>query len=193
VGRKQPPQCGPEEFRAFLEWLNPDARKAAEDYNRLMRRLHLFFEGWHDAAADSADLADVSIDRAIQKLKEEPDLISRNAASYVLTVARYILLEFRKRVRPGPLEVDPPDLRPAPETTGTQQLECLERCLSELPAEDYELLKKYHLYDEGDRARARRVVAEGLGQSAGAIRVRVFRICRSLEECIEDCMKERGL
>jgi hypothetical protein len=193
AGRKQPSRWGQEEFRAFLAWLNPDKHKAADEYVRLIQRLQFFFEARHDAASHAAELADLTIDRTIKKLAEEQEVASKDPLRYVQNVAHYILLEFRKAGLTLPLTVDPPDPRATANDIQVPRMDCLEKCLAELPAEDAELVRKYHLRDESERVRSRQGAAKELGITAGALRVRVFRICRRLAECVADCMKKRGL
>ncbi len=182
-----------EEFRAFLKWLDSDPERAAESYALLLKRLRYFFEGWRDAAPHAEELADKSIDRAMKRFVEDPEIGSRDPAKYVLAVARYILKEFRKIPHTVELAEDPPDSRIGPDLETEHRLECLNKCLSKLPPEEYDLLKRYYLYDQQDRIHARREAAMAAGKSSGAIRVRVFRLCRSLQPCIQKCLKRHEM
>jgi hypothetical protein len=187
------PQWGSEELRIFLAWLDPNPERAATAYTLLQKRLRYFFEGWRDAAARAEELADLSIDRAIRKINEDRSVTSRVPASYVLSIARFVLMESRKVPRSFPLMVDPPDPRGEANTRTEERTDCLMLCLSRLPKDEYDLIKKYHLYDGEDRMRARREATAAAGKSPGAIRVRVCRICKDLEHCIADCLDRNSV
>ena len=50
-----------------------------------------------------------------------------------------------------------------------------------------DLIRAYHPSSDGERIRARRELAEKLGLSANALRIRVFRLRSALDACIRDC------
>jgi hypothetical protein len=197
VGQEQAPLWTSEGLRALLAWLDRDPDRAAREYNRLFRTLQIFFEGHAPAAVYAEELADRSIARATEKLLEEPELALREPFPYIRTVARYILFEHLKAPKAAEMLSDPPDpRRPAQleaEAESERTMECLDICLARLPRADYDLLKTYHLYGEKNRARARRQAVEGLGKKSGAIRVRVYRICKALEVSIRDCLNHGGM
>jgi DNA-directed RNA polymerase specialized sigma24 family protein len=61
-----------------------------------------------------------------------------------------------------------------------KQLECLEQCLKELPISRRELLFAYYQQDQGTRIEQRKALAERLGITPNALKIRVFRIRETL-------------
>jgi hypothetical protein len=176
----------------FLSWLHSDPEEAGRAYERLHRKLQFFFEGRREAARHAAELADASIDRAVKKLQENPTLRERDPISYVLAVARFILLEYRKKPWPERLETDPPAHPNAGTPEDDERFRCLVRCLARLSEDDHRTVLGYYAHDKGVKIASRRHSADDLGKSLNAFRVQVYRIRRQiLTPCINRCLDAR--
>jgi DNA-directed RNA polymerase specialized sigma24 family protein len=182
-----------EELRLFLDRLSPAPEEADQQYSRLHRKLQLFFSNAKRGAVHAEELADKTLDRAMHKLAAEPDIEIRDVSAWLYGIARYVLLEFQRRERTDPISTDPPD----PAGFGVdddRELRslCLERCVERLPPSEYRLLIDYYADRGRKKIDLRRSAAADLNTSAGALRIRVFRIRRNLEPCIRKCVEAGG-
>jgi DNA-directed RNA polymerase specialized sigma24 family protein len=177
-----------EAFERFLARLDPDREKAAERYEQMRQRLVTFF-GVREVGAPE-DEADVTLDRVCRRIDQGERI--EDVAAYVLGVARLVELESRRRSRQERhlswllRGVPPADAAPAP--ASEDALACVETCLEDLPPADRDLLLMYYREDKRDMIENRRRLAEALGLSPGALRLRVFRIRCRLEPCVRECL-----
>ena len=65
---------------------------------------------------------------------------------------------------------------------------CFDKCLQQLPQSDRDLVL-FRFVDKGKELDARRELAQSLGISPNALRVRVHRTRRDLEKCITSCLQ----
>jgi DNA-directed RNA polymerase specialized sigma24 family protein len=175
-------------FERFLAGLDPDREKAAERYEQMRQRLVVFFSV-RDVSGPE-DQADVTLDRVCRRMDEGEPI--QDVAAYVLGVARRIELESRRRSRQERrlswlLRTAAPADRDAA-AASEHALRCVDACLEKLPAEDRELLLRYYRDDKRAKIEDRRRLAEGLGLSPGALRLRAFRIRGRLEPCVRECL-----
>lgn len=181
-----------ESFEALLAALDPDRERAGEEYERLRRKLIVFFD-WRGCAR-AEELADEAIDRAGRRLVEGERILGGSAARYVLGVARFLVRESRAvankwvSIEAG---AEPAAVEPAP-AGGEPDLDCLERCLAALAPESRALLLAYYERERGDRIAHRRELAGRLGIGANALRLRLHRVRALVEECVRGCMAERA-
>lgn len=70
--------------------------------------------------------------------------------------------------------------------------ECLQLCLQNLSAENRELILGYYAKEKQAKIDHRSELAQQLGISVQTLRVRVFRVRASLQDCIERCLKRKG-
>jgi DNA-directed RNA polymerase specialized sigma24 family protein len=106
--------------------------------------------------------------------------------SYVLGIARRVLLETKSTnlvTLPSVEREAPGDA--APEDAG---IDCLERCLEELPPEIRALLLEYYSAEASERIRLRQRMADRLGLTLNALRNRALHLRRSLEVCVNQCL-----
>ena len=54
------------------------------------------------------------------------------------------------------------------------------------------LILEYYKAGEAERKRIRKEMASELGISMNALRVRMFKIRRTLRECVASCVQEKG-
>lgn len=182
----------PESFEALLRQLAPDRERAGEIYESIRRKLVRLFE-WRGCAAPE-DLADVTFNRVARRLDEGVELRSNDPYGYFCGVAHLVYKEvLRKEARehrafasgdwPSPAadEDEPSDAR----------LECLRQCLAELPPDQRDLVLRYHQgkNDQGEsNIRNRQQLAREAGVQLNALRIRVHRVRRKLESCVQACL-----
>jgi DNA-directed RNA polymerase specialized sigma24 family protein len=70
---------------------------------------------------------------------------------------------------------------------------CLQLCLNELSSEHRRLILEYYAMDEQGKISHRVRIARQLGVSIETLRVRVYRIRVTLEECIEQCLDRKDI
>ena len=180
----------------FLDYLSPDREEAGKKYEALRTRLVRFFE-WR--GCNSPDLqTDRTIDRVMRKINEGQ--VISNLTPYILTVARLVAKEeWKERKRLCSLEDEVEDTLhssvPDPSSKleanePDRRLSCFDHCLEGLSADNRDLILSY--YQEDGRAKIdwRKQLAEQLGIPLNALRIRVHRIRKSLEQCIEDCLAQ---
>lgn len=167
----------------LLERLDADPERAAEKYRALHRRLAAFFT-WR-GAAQAEELADVTLDRVMQKL--EAAVPVAQVPAYAAAVARRVLLEARGRPAKRHLSLSeervaaaPEPADPAPEALARH----LDACLAALPAAERELILDYYRTDGGKHIAYRKRLARALGVSPERLRARAFRVRARLEECV---------
>jgi DNA-directed RNA polymerase specialized sigma24 family protein len=170
-----------EAFDALLDWLDSDRELAGTKYEQIRSRLIKIFTG--RACVDPEELADETINRVTSKLKEIQNEFTGDQARYFFGVANKVYLEYLRRKMPQP--------PPPPPDSGRAELEyrCLERCIERLSEEDRALLLKEYGAKGRTQAERRKVLAEELGISLNALRIRVYRIRVGLKECIEKCIQ----
>jgi DNA-directed RNA polymerase specialized sigma24 family protein len=182
-----------EGFDRLLALFHPDRDRAGLQYEALRHKLVRFFEWRRCHAAD--ELADETLDRVSRKLLEGVEIRIQDPASFVYGVARNIAREALVRAARHPLplavEVETEDALDRAHTDPAAEdadraLHCLDRCLEAMPAETRRLLLVYHSDKRGSPARQR--FLDGLRVSPGALWVRMFRLRKRLERCVQGCM-----
>lgn len=169
-----------EDFNKLLSWLDADREAAGQNYSLIQLRLVRFFAT--RGCVDAEDLADRCINTTIRKIDELTEYVG-DRSLYFLGVAKYVLLEKRREdlrpiPEPAPLDIPDPDLD-----------YCLERCLTELPDDDHILVLDYEEGEKQLRIQKRRQIAEALGITLNALRIKICRLHQQLEACIEKCLE----
>jgi DNA-directed RNA polymerase specialized sigma24 family protein len=176
-----------EAFEKFLTVLSPDREAAGRQYEALRIKLIRYFEWKSSSRAEY--LADKTLDRVVQKIDQ--GTVITNIKAYVAGVARHVWQEEHDPFVPleenlpsglavAPSQVDDDDPDP--------QVICFDRCLEELSTENRKLLLAY-FQDQGRNKIDNRIqLAQELSIPLNALRIRVFRIKKTLEGCIEKCL-----
>lgn len=181
-----------ESFEILLAQLDPDRERAGERYETIRGKLIRLFE-WRGCAAPE-DLADETINRVARRMAEGIELHSADPYGYFCAVAHLVFKEVLRRASREHRALDahgelllPTALPVVPvEEPGDRRLDCLRRCLAALQADQRELVLKYH---QGDgNIRNRRALSDELGIPMNALRIRVHRVRRRLEACLDDCL-----
>ena len=180
-GAQQP--SFPEALNVLLAWLNSDRERAGEQYEQLRRKLMLFFEARH-CNPRAEELADRTLDLVARRLQQGVEIYTHVVVHYAYGVARNILRDYCKRVKLQPVTRDPM-LVPPPRSAREQQLQCLERCLNELPPESRHLIQTYYQEEKRAKIDQRQRLAQQLGISANALRLRAHQIRLKLEASVQ--------
>lgn len=169
-------------FDDLLEWLDPNREMAGQKYKVIHAGLVRMFVS--RGFSDAEDLADGTIKRVTDLLPGIRESYVGERAPYFYTVARYIMLEARRRPEVA-AEVFP--VEPAPQEDASDSLERLMECLDLLPAERRDLILDYYLYKGRDKIEHHKRMAGARGISIGALRSRAHHI----REALEDCVRQR--
>lgn len=182
-------------WRRLLERLDRDPARANETYRALRGRLIAVLR-WRDLPAPE-DLADEAFDRTVARLAAGEPI--DNIAAFVFGVANRLTMEAgRHASRHEPLG-DADDRRDgefaAPLTrehvgevaSEQRRLECLERCLDDLPRASRDLIVCYHHGRGRPRIARRQRLAQELGIGLNALRIRMHRLHGRLQVCIDRC------
>ena len=184
--------------RGWTLGLDADRDRAADRYETIRRRLVQLFQ-WRGCQASEA-LADETIDRVSRRLAEGEVIQAGDPAAYFYGVARNVLKEYWTEQRReltlqrsfAPLQDvsgGQDDLR---DLEFEERLECLDRALARLSEENRRLITAYYRSEGGPRIAERAGLAESLGLSPGALRIRVHRIREVLEQRVNDCMRKKS-
>ncbi len=181
-----------EGFEALLSQLAPERERAGELYETIRHKLVRLFE-WRGCISPE-DLADETINRVARRLAEGVELRSNDPYGYFCGVAHLVYKEVLRRASresralasadwppPAAEKDEPSDIR----------LECLRRCLAQLPPDQHDLVLRYHQgkSDQGEsNIRNRQELAREAGIPMNALRIRVHRVRRKLESCVHACL-----
>jgi DNA-directed RNA polymerase specialized sigma24 family protein len=176
----------PEKLEHLLDWLDPDRERASSRYLCVRTALVKIFEtrGCHDAD----QLADLTIDRVMEKAEHLAKTFEGDPTLYFYGVAKNVLHERFRRPQSLPL-VD------RVETMGdeTARLEarskCLDKCLVELETPDAELITAYYSYNRHTKADVHVQMARKNRVSVGTLRIRAYRIRKKLRDCLKTCIE----
>jgi RNA polymerase sigma factor (sigma-70 family) len=178
-----------EGFDRFLSRLNEDRELAGQEYERVRGRLILYFQCRDIVRAE--DCADEAINRVILKL--ESGLQIRDLITYVFGVARMVLLE-TSRSQSRHQEIEEEHMVSAAisgeDDESQRQMECLRRCLKNLPAEDRDLITQYYQEQKRAKINLRQELGQRLGIDLNALRVRAYRLRNTLQKCVRKCVQE---
>jgi DNA-directed RNA polymerase specialized sigma24 family protein len=172
-----------ESFDALLAWLDPNRDQAGQKYEEIRVRLIKIFAC--RGCYEPEDLADETINRVTNKLKEIEDSFTGERARYFYGVANKVHMEYVRR-KPTP--------SPPPPTQDTDEIEqeydCLEQCMQRLTPDNRELVLQYYQEEKKAKIDHRKRLAEQLGIALNALRIRAHRIRASLQECVQNCVHE---
>jgi DNA-directed RNA polymerase specialized sigma24 family protein len=175
----------PDAFDGLLSALDADRQRAAAAYEQLRHRLIGLLRWW--GGHQPEELADETLDRVARRLAEGAGIPSGSLGAYVRGVARLVFYE-STRDRVATSAVREPVASIASDEAEAAS-DCLDRCLAQLDEADRRLLLRY--YDSGKASQIRRQLAEELGISGTALRIRAHRLRMPLERCVTECLERR--
>lgn len=183
------PAIPPGSFDEILAWLNPDREAAGIAYVQLCHDLAKIFT-WN-GCNDPEGLTDEVIDRVARKVHHLRETYQGDPRLFFYGVARNLIKEVPKKIKMQ-VSLDDSDLpsNAASEIDETEIMreECLQSCLQKLSPEKRELILNYYAKEKQAKIEHRTQMAQQLGTTVETLRVRVYRIRATLEECIERCL-----
>jgi DNA-directed RNA polymerase specialized sigma24 family protein len=176
----------------LFDWLAADREVAGAKYEHIRQCLIKLFI-WNEFS-DAEDLADLTIDRVVQKLPGLTDGYVGDPALYFYGVAKRVIQERRRQMIRQPQIEDQswPDRSTEPETDGSDaKFDCLEKCLKDLKARDRRLILQYYQAEKGAKIDFRQQMARRMNVDVNGLRVKMFRIRQALHSCIVGCLEQQ--
>jgi DNA-directed RNA polymerase specialized sigma24 family protein len=187
------PALTADSFSMLLSALDTDESRAAEKYEMLRHKLVslLTWKGCTDSHAD--ELADQTLDRVAAKIAEGEKV--ENVAAYAGSVARFIWLEHNRKRREDAVGDDLPEVAVEPDIDilkeSDSRMECLRDCMASTipnPTDRSIIIGYYDTESNEKNKNARKRLADSLGISIGALKVKACRLRDKLERCINNCV-----
>ena len=179
VTEEQKQFASAEALQLLLNRLAPDSERAGREYERLRTGLANYFRV--KGLFGSFDLADLTLDRVAHLLlsKEVIDL-----AAFCFGVARLMCLE-QYRAENRQRTANESFVNYVRQGDEEDKYELMQKCLETLAVDDQDLLRSY-FSEFSSRARSanREKLAEQAGISIDHLRLRIHRLRRKLENCL---------
>ncbi len=172
------------ELDALLAMLDPDREAAGQIYEDIRNRLIRLFALWGCTHPEA--LADEAFNRVARKAAEGLVLQRSNPYPYIIGVARHVFQEWLRRTQKENKIAESADWPPSapPEEEPDLRLEHLRQCLETLAPDQKLLLLRYH--QEEQRILSRKGLCDELGIPMNALRIRVHRLRKKVEACVEE-------
>jgi DNA-directed RNA polymerase specialized sigma24 family protein len=182
-----------ESLEALLAFLDADRHRAGLQYETIRRRLVRLFE-WR-GFGNAEDLADETFNRVARRIQEGTEVRSTDPYGYFCGVAHLLSKEVARRAARERAALEREEWQPAAvaddEPDDDDRLACLRHCLQKLPDDQRQLVLRYH--QENDHIRSRQTLSQDLGIPMNALRIRVHRVRRKLEDCVGQCLRARSI
>ena len=180
-----------ENFEEILAWLDPDRDVAATLYLQLREDLANIFK-WR-GCSDPEGLTDEVFDRVAKKVHEVRPTYEGDPRLYFRAVANNVVKETLKKnktqVSIEDIDLADPKTTESKDEEAIDREECLQSCLRKLSAENRKLILGYYAKEKQAKIDYRSELAKRLGISVETLRVKVYRIRASLQQCIERCLE----
>jgi DNA-directed RNA polymerase specialized sigma24 family protein len=179
-------QISQDSFERLLDWLDADRQKAGQKYESIrMRLIKIFYaRGCHLAE----EMADETIDRVTGKIESLFDTYQGDPAIYFYGVAQKIILEYSRK--PKTVELSAIAER-EPENENIKAIhECLDKCLQNFSSEQRDFILRYYSGDKHAKLEERKRMETDLQISSENLRVRAFRVRKSLQKCVLTCISQ---
>jgi RNA polymerase sigma factor (sigma-70 family) len=181
-----PDRINKENFQMLMGWLGSDEESAALKYEKIRNRLIRIFAG--RGCHEAEELADETINRVAQKVVSIKDTYVGEPARYFHGVAGLIHLEWLRKQKQGGFVELKETGRYEEVVESDDEYECLEKCLSELPGEQRELIVEYYRHTGKAKIEHHKNLAEVLGISVNALQTKTCRIRAVLRQCVTGCL-----
>jgi RNA polymerase sigma factor (sigma-70 family) len=177
-----------EAFDKLLAAFGEDRDSAASRYLEARGNLVQFFL-WRGCPFPE-DHADETINRVAKRMVEGEEI--RNPFSYLIGVARMLLLEINKE-RARELHALEEMARPQAAASDSEEsearIDCLRDCLNNLSDDNRELIIQYYQGEKGAKIENRKRLTERFKIPVNTLRMRALRLRDKLQACMEDCLK----
>ncbi len=176
-----------EQFYRLLDWLDADRERAATRYALIQLRLIRFFAS--RGCVDAEYLADKTINVVAAKVAGLAEYVG-DRSLYFHGVAKNIhRQEDRNRREESFTESTvSPIAPPPPEPDLVETL--LDECMENLRPDDRSLVLRYEEGDKQAKIQHRKVLADEIGLSLNALRIKICRLHLKLQNCIEARLRE---
>jgi DNA-directed RNA polymerase specialized sigma24 family protein len=179
--KREPPS--EDAFEKLLSWLDSDREEAGRKYTRIHLRIIRIFSA--KGCCDAEEIADETFNVVSRKIDWLIANYVGDPALYFMGVARKLYQEWMKRRIPQP---------PLPDAASPEverECFCLEQCMEEvLSSDERTLALRYHPPERKQTIPERKRLAEELGITVNALRIRVHHIKARLEPCITACLSQ---
>src|SRR6185369_7531702 len=180
MSKREPPSQ--EAFQKLLAWLDSDRNKAVEKYQQIYSRLVRIFTA--KGCFDAEELADETVNVVASKIDWLRETFRGDPALFFYGVAKKIYQE-RTKPRTPPKPPTPPD-----NTELEERCNCLEKCLQSVTTpEEAKMAVRYHEGEGQARIENRQQLAQELGITLNALRIRICHLQARLRPCIEECVE----
>jgi DNA-directed RNA polymerase specialized sigma24 family protein len=175
-------------FQLLLDRLDNDPTRYEELRVRVSQVLR--WRGCPESHVD--ELVDNTFDRVASKLGSGEQV--ENIGAFAAAVARFIWLEHSRKNKADAVGDDLPETPVEPSLDFLDdedtRMRCLRRCVAtKFSDEDKRLVVQYYDTDADEKAKnARKRLADSLGMTLNALKVRACRLRMKLERCINDCV-----
>lgn len=181
-----------EAFDALLEWLDKDREMAALEYLRIRGKLIRIFLG--RGCPVSEELTDETINRVTRRVPELGNY-EGDKALYFFRVAHFVYLEWikeQKAIEEQQSHIVQSHLVIDDGNTEEKEIkdQCLQRCLAELPEKNRDLFLDFYLKEKRAKVGHRITLANQLGITINALRIRIHRTRTELKQCMTKCLEE---
>jgi DNA-directed RNA polymerase specialized sigma24 family protein len=191
----------PRKFELLLEWLDEDRERAAEKYNSIHQRLVQIFLARNAYPAE--DLADRTIDIAIQKIRHIKKEYEGDPALYIYGIASNVFHESLRKSKDESFndQVIHKEDKQEDKEEDIAYYECIKSCLGSLPRPERKLIKEYFQYEKINKKfiknRKKRSIHKKILEESDAdvntIRTRIYRIKLDIEKCVKKCLRKKSL
>ena len=172
----------PDPYEALFEWLGPTRDEGEKKYGEIQSRLIRIL--LKKGCTDPEDCVAQAIDRVVPKAPSLKNTYEGNPLWYFIRFALNVHKEHLHR-KEIPFETVP-DSVIQPEVNLAR--ECLRECLAHLAADQRDLVLDYHVNVKKAKIDLHRSMAEELGLTTNALRLRVHRLRTGLEKCVLTCL-----
>ncbi|HEV7680652.1 MAG TPA: hypothetical protein VGO68_00900 [Pyrinomonadaceae bacterium] len=176
-----------EQFDSLLAWLDSDRDAAALKYAKIQLRIIRIFTC--RGCPEAEFLADTTFDRVAAKVESLVQTYVGDPALYFCGVAQNVHKEYL-RTRSRTTDIQPVVLLATVSEEREREFECFDACMGQLPEENAQLLMRYYEGEKQSKIKNRKLLAEGLGITLDALRIRAHRIRRELRKCVLHCLDE---
>jgi DNA-directed RNA polymerase specialized sigma24 family protein len=137
-------------------------------------------------------LTDEVFDRITRRIDEGQVIF--NIKAYVYSVATFVFKEWLKQKEHN-CQLDETlvikvDAKPEDEDDDFR-IRCFDKCLARFTDEEREILIEYHTGEKREKIERRTQLAGRLNTSLNALRIRVHRIRKELENCVKTCVAQK--
>lgn len=181
-----------EEFKRFLNWLDADRELAAQTYEKLRRRLVVYFIKRQCAAAE--DLSDQVLNAAMAHFLKQNALLLGQPLPYIFGIARNVYRQHLNKQISTDGDVDWQRLSFPDVSEETSEKErrsvCLRNCLREMKDQERQLFLLYYLKKNEALDEYRIRLANQFGLTINALRLKMMRLRDQLRSCITTCQQK---